>query len=92
MDTFQSEEVLMSTNVLQIYKEVHMNLALSEIRLLNFENAIDILTALLHYDPEDAKALYLRGKSASAIREYELAINDFRLAKSIKQSESVFLD
>ena len=65
---------------------------MSQIKLHNYENAIDILTALLHYEPCNAKALYLRGKSAQSVREYELALNDFKQAKALRPSESYFLD
>ena len=68
------EEFLLTTNVLSIYREAHMNLALSQIKLNNFESAIDILNALLHYEPSNVKALYLRGKALQAIREYEHAL------------------
>ena len=47
-----------------------MNLAMAQIKLHNYENAIDVLTALLHYEPTNAKALYLRAKSAQSVREY----------------------
>lgn len=82
----------MSTNIFDIYKEIHLNLALCHIRLHNYESAISLLTSLLHYEPSNAKALYLRGKSATSIREFELALNDFKLAKDIKPSEKDFLD
>mmetsp|Transcript_8857 Transcript_8857/g.8222 ORF Transcript_8857/g.8222 Transcript_8857/m.8222 type:complete len:193 (+) Transcript_8857:102-680(+) len=79
--SFQESGLLLSTNILQIFREVHINLGLAQIKLQLFENAIDVFTALLHYFPQDSKALYLRGKSALVLKEYELAINDFRLAK-----------
>ena len=82
----------MSTNILNIYREAHINLALSQIKLTNYENAIDILSALLHYEPENVKAIYLRGKSQHAIREYELALSDFKLAKELKPSETELFD
>ena len=65
-----------------------MNLALSQIKMNNFENAIDVLNTLLYYEPTNVKALYLRGKSLHAIREYELALQDFKDARNLKPSES----
>ena len=64
--------------MLSIYKECHLNLALCHIKLCNFEQAIDILSALLYYEPYNIKAFYLRGKSYQVTREYENAINDYK--------------
>lgn len=45
------EEFLQTTNILLIYKESHLNLALCHIKMSEFETAIDHLTSLLHYEP-----------------------------------------
>ncbi len=64
----------MSTNVLHIYRECHLNLALCQIKLANYEHAIDILSALLFYEPHNSKVLFLRGKAYQSLREYEYAL------------------
>jgi tetratricopeptide (TPR) repeat protein len=58
----------------------------------NYESAIESLTILLHYEPENVKALYLRGKSYFAVREYEPSLNDFRIAKELQPQESDLFD
>lgn len=69
-----------------------MNYALCHIKLNNYENATDVLSGLLHYEPQNVKALYLRGKSYFAIRDYESALNDFKYAKELKPQESALFD
>jgi Flp pilus assembly protein TadD len=63
-NTFTNQELLYRTNILCIYREAHLNFSLAQIRLNNYETAIDNLTLLLHYEPTNVKALYLRGKAA----------------------------
>eukprot|EP00347_Sterkiella_histriomuscorum_P021475 403333850 len=83
---FQNEDFLMTTNILLIYREAHVNKALCLIKQRLYEEAIECLSQILYYDGDGSniKALYLRGKSYLAIREYELALSDFKLARDIK--------
>jgi Flp pilus assembly protein TadD len=65
---FPDEDLIYSTNLLTIFRECHLNLALSHIKLTNYEEAVDILSALQHYEPLNAKALYLRAKCYQVLR------------------------
>lgn len=47
----QTPSILETTNILEIFEECHLNLALCLIRQSLFEDAIGSLTAILHYDP-----------------------------------------
>ena len=78
----------MSTNIFEIFAESHLNLALTQIKLLKYEQAIDVLTQLIHYQPTNVKAFYLRAKSATCIQEYELALKDFKIALSLRPQEA----
>ena len=69
-----------------------MNLALCHIKLGDYESAIDLLTTLLHYDFQNVKGLYLRGKSYYAIRDYNSALVDFRSARELKPTEKSLFD
>lgn len=87
------EDLLQSaTNVLLIYRESHLNFALCHIKLSDYESAIEILTMLLHYEPQNVKALYLRGKCFNAVRNFHSALVDMRLAKSLKPLEQGLFD
>jgi tetratricopeptide (TPR) repeat protein len=57
-----------------------LNLALCQIKLFNFEHALDTLTQLLTYDPHNPKALYLRGKCYYSLKLYQPAYEDFSQA------------
>ncbi|CDW86184.1 peptidyl-prolyl cis-trans isomerase d [Stylonychia lemnae] len=89
---FQNEDFILTTNVLSIYRESHMNLALSQIKMCQYESAIDILGQVLQYEPQNVKALYLRAKANHAIREYEQALEDFKTAKSLRPQDASLFD
>lgn len=70
-----------------IYRECHVNLALCEIKLTNFESAVEVLSAVLYYEPLNAKALYLRAKCHQVLQEYENAILDLKEAARLRPQD-----
>ena len=91
---FRDNEEFLSTatNVLQIYKEAHLNYALCLIKLGEFEHAGDILTSLIHYDSNCCKGRYLRGKCYLLTGHFEKAMQDFTMAKDLKPSYFELID
>lgn len=86
------EFISTATNVLLIYREAHLNLALCLVRQGEVGRAAESLTRLLGYDPVSAKARYLRGKCLMASGRYPEAINDLEEAKAFKPSYYEVID
>lgn len=62
-------------------------MALCQIRMTNFEDAVSSLTAVLVYAPACAQAYYLRGKAFQCLNEYAMAVGDLEKAQALAGSK-----
>jgi len=64
----------------------HLNMALCHLKLNNNAETIEACEEALKLDVKNEKALYRRGAAMFNLRNYELAISDFRMVLSVDAS------
>lgn len=82
---------LLNTNTLEIFKEININLALSEIQLKDYDAAVDSLSCLIEYTHSDknlqVKALYLKGKCLKTMKQHEESLECLKQALLLKPND-----
>lgn len=75
---FEAEECykLISLNY-EIKNDYQLNYAITEIKLMKFESALDLLNRYISRNKNDGYALFSRGITNYFLRKYQNALNDF---------------
>lgn len=70
-----------------------LNFAASELKMRNFEEVCMACNEVLQYDSNNSKAYYRRGQALTELKNYELAIDDFKRAHQlVPESKSILVE
>ena len=61
-------------------------------RQKKYTNAVETLTVILKYDENNIKVVYLRGKALMILKNYQHALSDLCMAKSLSNGTYTEID